>query len=66
MRFSLSWCVGEIAMNHWSGCRQPGKRNRPENEGTEHHKHYLLHRPKRGDIVSVKQVLRGKIPGNPG
>jgi hypothetical protein len=53
-------------MNRWSRRDEINERKWAKNNGEQHQKRHLLHRPKRWDVVRVKQVLRGKIPGNPG
>ena len=53
-------------MNHRSRCRQVGERHRTDNDGKQHQKRDLVDRPERWDVVRVEQVLRGKLPGNPG
>jgi hypothetical protein len=66
MRLSLSWGVGEIAMNDRPRSRQAGEGHRADNDGNQHQKRHLLHSPERWDVVCIEQLLRGKIPGNPG
>ncbi len=43
-----------------------GKEERTDDDGKQDHQDRLLHRPKRRDVGRIEQVLRGKIPGNPG
>jgi hypothetical protein len=66
MWLSLSRCVGEIAVNRRSRRRQGGQRQRTEDDANQHQQRDLLHRPKRWNVVCVEQILRGKVPGNPG
>jgi len=39
---------------------------RPDNQADQDEEDGLLHSPQRRGAVSVKQFLRGKIPGHPG
>jgi hypothetical protein len=43
-----------------------GDGERAEDDAEQNLQDRLLDRPKRGDVGCVEQVLRGKIPGNPG
>ena len=42
------------------------ERERAEDDGQQHEQNDLLHGPQGRDVGGVEQVLRGKIPGNPG
>jgi hypothetical protein len=66
MRFSLSWCVGEVSMDGWFDPQDIGNRQWTENDRKQHRQDDLLHRQERPDIGCVEKVVRGKIPGNPG
>ena len=66
MRLSFPWGVGEVAMNRRSGYDEFSDRQWAENHGEQHQQRHLLHCPERWEVVCVEQVLRGKIPGNPG
>jgi hypothetical protein len=66
VRFAFSWSVGEAAVNDGFCRLDVIERERPQDDGQQHHQNDLLHGPKRGSVGGVSRVLRGKRPGNPG
>ena len=43
-----------------------GERKWSDDDGEQYQKRHFLHCPKRRDVGSVRKLLRGKSPGNPG
>ena len=63
-QYPTDYFEGAMVFSHEDVARV--ERQWADNNGKQHQKGDLLNCPKRRDVISVEQVLRGKSPGNPG